>query len=106
MYLGIDKTLFEDIWRKHGPQKTKSEFPLVDIFVYKIYFQKILRMRVHHPLNLVKFVKAEAEQELNSKFGWKKFQHKHLSHASLAFMKISGYLDVSATKRDEHTFQV
>ncbi len=76
-YLGIDKTLFEDIWCKHGPQKTKSEFPLVDIFVYKIYFQKILRMKVHHPLNLVKFVKTEAEQELKSKFGWKKFQHKH-----------------------------
>jgi hypothetical protein len=34
-------------------------------------------MKVHHPLNLVPFVKKDAEDELERRFGWKRFQHKH-----------------------------
>ncbi|HFS3837403.1 TPA: LPS biosynthesis protein, partial [Escherichia coli] len=34
-------------------------------------------MKVHHPLNLVPFNKKDAENELNKKFGWQPFQHKH-----------------------------
>ncbi|WP_258863990.1 hypothetical protein [Yersinia ruckeri] len=45
--------------------------------VYKLYYQKILGMKVHHPLNLVPFNKKDAEDELEQKFGWQRFQHKH-----------------------------
>ena len=38
-YLGIDKTLFNDIWRKCGDGKPNDEFPLVDILVYKLWYQ-------------------------------------------------------------------
>lgn len=76
-YLGIDGTLFSDIWKKFGDGGAIDEFPLVDIFVYKIWYQKILGMTVHHPLNLVPYVKQDAENELNRLFGWKRFQHKH-----------------------------
>lgn len=75
-YLGIDKTLFGDIWAKHGDGKPNS-FPLVDILVYKVWYQKILGMKVHHPLNLVPYVKKEAEEELERLFGWQRFKHKH-----------------------------
>lgn len=75
-YLGIDKLLFNDINRKFSSTRLNN-FPLVDILVYKIYFQKLLGMKVHHPLNLVPFNKHDAETELNQKFGWKKFKHKH-----------------------------
>lgn len=75
-YLGIDKLLFGDIHRKYGSIPLKS-FPLTDIFVYKIFYQKILGMKVHHPLNLVPFVKKDAEDELERRFGWQRFQHKH-----------------------------
>lgn len=75
-YLGIDKTLFGDIWAKHGDGKPNS-FPLVDILVYKVWYQKILGMKVHHPLNLVPYVKKEAEDELERLFGWQRFKHKH-----------------------------
>ncbi len=34
-------------------------------------------MKVHHPLNLVPYIKKDAEDELNRRFGWKRFQHKH-----------------------------
>lgn len=76
-YLGIDKTLFGDIWRKCGDGLPNDDFPLVDILVYKLWYQKVLGMKVHHPLNLVSFVKEDAENELARRFGWQRFQHKH-----------------------------
>jgi putative aminotransferase len=75
-YLGIDKLLFNDIHGKFG-QRPLETFPLKDILVYKLYYQKILGMKVHHPLNLVPFVKKDAETELGRLFGWQRFQHKH-----------------------------
>ncbi len=76
-YLGIDKTLFTDIWTKCGDGQPNDEFPLVDILVYKLWYQKVLGMKVHHPLNLVPYVKKDAEDELEHRFGWQRFQHKH-----------------------------
>ncbi len=75
-YLGIDKLLFTDIHRRFGRRKLQS-FPLVDILVSKIYYQRILGMKVAMPLNLVPFVKKDAEDELGRLFGWQRFQHKH-----------------------------
>ncbi|WP_225307564.1 N-acetyl sugar amidotransferase [Nitrincola iocasae] len=75
-YLGIDKTLFGDIWHQFGDGELKS-FPLTDILVYKLWYQKILGMKVHHPLNLVPYVKQDAEEELGHLFGWQRFKHKH-----------------------------
>ena len=34
-------------------------------------------MEVFKPLNLVPYIKADAEELLYNKFGWEKFQHKH-----------------------------
>ncbi|MFC7093704.1 N-acetyl sugar amidotransferase [Jeongeupia naejangsanensis] len=76
-YLGIDKTLFGDIWAKWGDDRPNDEFPLVDIFVYKLWYQKVLGMKVYHPLNLVPYSKKDAEDELERNFGWQRFQHKH-----------------------------
>lgn len=75
-YLGIDKTLFGDIWAKCGDGKP-NDFPLVDILVYKVWYQKVLGMKVHHPLNLVPYAKKDAEDELEQRFGWQRFKHKH-----------------------------
>lgn len=75
-YPGIDKRLFQDIYKKFGTHPLKS-FPLVDIFVYKVLYQGLLGMEVVKPLNLVPYVKKDAEAELERRFGWQKFQHKH-----------------------------
>lgn len=75
-YLGIDKALFEDIWHQCG-DGMPIDFPLVDILIYKLWYQKVLGMKVHHPLNLVPYVKKDAEDELERRFGWRRFQHKH-----------------------------
>jgi putative aminotransferase len=75
-YLGIDKKLFKDIWHKFGDGK-KNNLSLIDTLVSKIWYQKVLGMKTIYPLNLVRYVKKEAEDELNKKFGWQPFKHKH-----------------------------
>ena len=76
-YLGVDKMLFNDIWKKCGDGGENKDFPLVDILTYKIWHQRVLGMRMHYPLNLVPFVKEDAERELNACYGWESFLHKH-----------------------------
>lgn len=75
-YPGIDKTLICDIHGRFG-RRELSTFPIKDILVYKIYYQKILGMNVHYPLNHVPYIKKDAEDELERLFGWRRFQHKH-----------------------------
>ncbi|ONH56714.1 N-acetyl sugar amidotransferase [Pseudomonas cedrina] len=75
-YPGIDKTLINDIHSQFGSRKLKS-FPIVDVLAYKIYYRYVLGMRVVRPLNLVPYIKHDAEATLERLFGWKKFQHKH-----------------------------
>lgn len=75
-YLGIDKLLFKDIHARFGKRPLET-FPLVDILVSKIYYQRILGMQVAKPLDMVPFIKKEAEDELERRFGWQRFQHKH-----------------------------
>lgn len=75
-YPGIDKKLFLDIHEKFGTRPLKS-FPIVDIFVYKVLYQHILGMGIVKPLNMVPYIKKEAEETLGRLFGWQKFQHKH-----------------------------
>ena len=75
-YPGIDKTLFLDIHARFGRRPLET-FPLVDIFVYKVLYQRVLGMEIVRPLNLVPYVKKDAEDELERRFGWQRFQHKH-----------------------------
>lgn len=75
-YPGIDSLLINDIHSKFGKRKLKS-FPIVDILSYKIYYRYVLGMEVVRPLNLVPYVKKEAEETLGRLFGWQSFQHKH-----------------------------
>ena len=73
---GIDTMLVKDIHKKFGKKKLKT-FPLIDILVYKIYYRYVLGMKVFKPLNLVPYIKKDAEILLKEKFGWEKFPHKH-----------------------------
>ncbi len=75
-YPGIDKKLILDIHAKFGKKSLKS-FPIVDVFTSKIYYKYILGMQVFKPLNLIPYVKKDAEALLEARFGWKRFQHKH-----------------------------
>lgn len=73
---GIDTLLVKDIHSKFGKRPLKT-FPLVDILTYKLFYRYILGMQVFKPLNLLPYVKTDAEKLLMDKFGWEPFQHKH-----------------------------
>lgn len=75
-YPGIDKMLLLDIHKKFG-KAPLSTFPIIDVFVSKVYYKYVLGMQVFKPLDLGPYIKKEAEETLERKFGWKKFQHKH-----------------------------
>jgi N-acetyl sugar amidotransferase len=75
-YPGIDRTLILDIHKKFGSIPLTS-FPLVDILTYKLYYKYVYGMTVIKPLNLVPYIKSDAERLLKDKFGWESFQHKH-----------------------------
>lgn len=75
-YLGIDKKFTLGIQKRFGTIPLKS-FPILDVFEYKLFYQQILGMKVVKPLNYFPYIKAEAEELLESKFGWEKFKHKH-----------------------------
>ena len=75
-YAGIDTTLLNDIHHKFGKKPLKT-FPLVDILSYKIYYRYVLGMQIFKPLDMLSYIKEDAEKLLEEKFGWEKFQHKH-----------------------------
>jgi hypothetical protein len=68
--------LVKDIHSKFGKNPLKT-FPLVDILTYKLYYKYILGMKVFKPLNMIPYLKVDAEKLLMDKFGWEPFQHKH-----------------------------
>jgi N-acetyl sugar amidotransferase len=72
----MDSTLIKDIHKKFGKIELKS-FPIVDTLTHKIYYRYIKGMKVIKPLNLVPYIKNDAEKLLQDRFGWEKFQHKH-----------------------------
>ena len=75
-YPGCDKTLIMDIYSKFGAKPLET-FPVIDVFTSKIYYKYILGMQVFKPLDLIPYIKKDAEALLEVRFGWKKFQHKH-----------------------------
>lgn len=75
-YPGIDRVLVSDIHRRFGKKELKT-FPVVDILTYKLYYKYILGMEVIKPLNNFPYIKKEAEDFLEKRFGWKRFKHKH-----------------------------
>lgn len=75
-YAGIDTRLVNDIHSKFGKKPLKT-FPLVDILSYKIYYRYVLGMQIFKPLDMLPYIKEDAEKLLEEKFGWQRFQHKH-----------------------------
>jgi N-acetyl sugar amidotransferase len=75
-YPGTDKTLILDIHSKFGKMPLNT-FPIIDVVTSKIYYKYILGMEVLKPLDLIPYIKKDAEILLEQRFGWKRFQHKH-----------------------------
>ena len=76
MYYQSDSTQLLDIHRRFGARPLKT-FPLTSILRHKVYLRYIKRLRVVTPLNYMPYLKAEAMQLLQEKFGWQPYPQKH-----------------------------
>lgn len=75
-YYQTDMRYVNDIHNKFGEKPLKT-FPTCDIFKYKLIYRFVNGIRVVKPLDSMPFLKEEATQTLEDKFGWKRYQHKH-----------------------------
>ncbi|MGV3684500.1 MAG: N-acetyl sugar amidotransferase [Daejeonella sp.] len=75
-YYQTDMRYVRDIHDQFGEIPLKT-FPTCDIFKYKIQYRLLNGVRVVKPLDSVPFMKEDAIQTLEDKFGWQRYQHKH-----------------------------
>ncbi len=75
-YYATDTTFVKDIHKKNGKNVLKN-FPLSDILKYKIYYRYIKGIKVIKPLDCMPYFKEPAIKELQEKFNWQPYKHKH-----------------------------
>ncbi len=75
-YHASDVRHIKDIHRKFGEIELKN-FPLCDIFTYKIYYRFFKGLKVIQPLNFIEFNKDQSMAFLKNNYGWIKYEHKH-----------------------------
>lgn len=75
-YHASDLRQLKDIQARFGTRELKT-FPLSGIFTYKIYYRFFKGLKVIQPLNYIPYRKEQAINELEQKFGWQRYSHKH-----------------------------
>jgi len=76
MYYQSDSVQLRDIHNQFG-KRPLVNYPVTSILRHKIYLPYIKRIKVVRPLNYVPYIKNEAMQLLQDKFGWKPYPQKH-----------------------------
>jgi len=76
MYYQSDVIQLKDIQKKFGTKELKK-YPLTSILWHKLYLPYIKGIKVIKPLNHVLYIKNEAMQLLQDKFGWQPYPQKH-----------------------------
>lgn len=87
-YWGTDLKHIKDILKRFGTVPMKS-YPFTNVLRRKIYMPYIKGIKIVKPLNLVPYVKKEAEELLQSEYGWSSYPQKHFE--SIATKFIEGY---------------
>jgi len=75
-YFSTDVRHVLDIHKKFGEHEL-SDFPMCDIFEYKIKYRLLKGIRVIKLLDYVRFIKKDAIKELKEKFNWEPYPQKH-----------------------------
>jgi N-acetyl sugar amidotransferase len=75
-YHATDLRQLLDIHSRFG-QIPLSTFPLTDIFRYRLFYRYLKGVRIVKPLDYFRYIKEDAVKELESKFGWQRYSHKH-----------------------------
>jgi len=76
MYYQSDTSQLRDIHRRFGTRPLKR-FPVTSVLWHKVWLPYVRKIEVLRPLNLVKYVKSEAMELLQSRFGWQPYPQKH-----------------------------
>lgn len=76
MYYQSDVIQLKDIHKKFGTRPLKN-YPLTSILWHKLYLPYIKGIKVIKPLNNIPYIKHEAMQLLQDKFGWQPYPQKH-----------------------------
>lgn len=76
MYYQSDAIQLRDIHRQFG-SRPLVKYPVTSILRHKIYLPYIRRIKVVRPLNNVPYLKGEAMQLLQERFGWQPYPQKH-----------------------------
>ena len=76
MYYQSDGSQLKNIHKIYGTKELKS-FPMTNILWHKIYLPYIKGIKVFRPLDLIKYVKKEAQDLLINKFGFIPYKQKH-----------------------------
>lgn len=76
MYYQSDVVQLKDIHKKLGTRPLKN-YPLTNILWHKVYLPYFKGIKVVAPLNYVPYIKQEAMQLLQEKFGWQPYPQKH-----------------------------
>jgi N-acetyl sugar amidotransferase len=76
MYYQSDSVQLRDIHAKHGTRPLEK-YPLTSILRHKLWLPYVRRIRVIRPLNYMPYIKADAMQLLQERFGWQPYPQKH-----------------------------
>ena len=76
MYYQSDSKQMLDIHKKYVISELKT-FPTTNILWHKIYLPYLKGIKVHRPLDMMKYNKEEAKNLLVDKFGFQEYPQKH-----------------------------
>ncbi len=88
LYYGTDMAQINDIRRRYCTRDLK-DFPFSSVLFHKVYLRYIRQVRVVKPLNLLPYIKSDAEQVLAKAYGWRAYPQKHFESRFTKF--IEGY---------------
>lgn len=75
-YDAMDARHLKAIHRQFGTRKL-VDYPIINAWQYYVYFPRVLKMKVVSPLNLIPYVKSEAVDLLEKRYGWRYYGGKH-----------------------------
>jgi len=75
-YHASDLFHIKDIQKKFGNMQLK-DFPMCNIFTYKILYRYFKGIKVFQPLNYFDYKKEDSMRILENKYGWLRYEQKH-----------------------------
>jgi len=76
MYYQSDSVQLRDIHMQFG-KRPLVNYPITSILHHKLYLPYIKRIKVIKPLNYIPYIKSDAMELLQGKFGWQPYPQKH-----------------------------